>query len=134
MTQKKRTEIALFALRISIFIVFLVWTLDKIFNYQHNSGMIMHYYHVTVPKAILVTLGYAELVLLLVFLAGMFKTLSYGLILLAHTVTTLASSWRLLPPYEIHQLLYFGSLPMLGACIALFILRDQDTLLTFSRH
>ncbi len=40
-------------------------------------------------------------------------------------------SWRLLPPYEMHQLLYFGSLPILGACIALFLLRDKDKLLTF---
>ena len=101
-------------------------------NYEHNSGMIMHYYHFAVPQWFLMSLGIVELTLLLAFLAGMFKTVTYGVILFAHTVTTLVSSWRLLPPYEPHQLLYFGSLPMLAACIALYLLRDKDTLLSLN--
>lgn len=125
-----RIRISLLALRVAVFIVFAVWALDKILNYQHNSGMVMHYYHVELPAWFLTALGAAEMVLLLAFLAGMFKTFTYGLILFAHTVTTVVSSWRLLPPYEIHQLLYFGSLPMLAACLALFMLRDHDTLMT----
>jgi putative oxidoreductase len=79
-------------------------------------------------------LGLAELILLLFFLAGQFKTFTYGVILFAHTVTTLVSAWRLFPPYEVHQLLYFGSLPMLGACVALFLMREKDTLMTLGRH
>jgi hypothetical protein len=125
-----RLKVALLGLRIAVFIVFAVWALDKIFNYQHNSGMVMHYYHIELPEWFLMSLGAAEAVLLLAFLAGLFKTFTYGLILLAHTVSTVVSSWRLLPPYEIHQLLYFGSLPMLAACLALFLLRDRDTLIT----
>jgi putative oxidoreductase len=129
-----RIKVALLGLRVAVFIVFAVWALDKIFNYQHNSGMVMHYYHVELPEWFLMALGTAEMVLLLAFLAGMLKTFTYGLIFFAHTVTTLTSSWRLLPPYEIHQLLYFGSLPMLGACVALFLMREKDTLMTLGRH
>jgi hypothetical protein len=127
-----RLKISLLGLRLGVFIVFIAWTLDKLINYKHNSGMISHYYHVEVPQWFLTALGLAELALLLAFLLlGRYKTFTYGIILFAHTVTTFVSSGRLFPPYEIHQLLYFGSIPMLAACLALFLLRDQDTLMTF---
>lgn len=130
MTDQKRLQWALLALRVGISTVFLAWTIDKIVNFEHNSGMIQGYYGVAVSQWFLMGLGIAELVLVLAFLAGLYKTATYGVILFAHTVTTLVSFHRLLPPYEIHQLLYFGSLPMLGACIALFLLRHSDTLMT----
>ncbi len=133
MTDSKRLEIGLFVLRLGIFSVFLVWTLDKIFNPAHNSGMIGHYYHIDVSHTLLLGLGIAELAFLALFVSGLFKSLTYGGVLLFHTVTTLASSPRLFPPYEIHQLLYFGSLPMLAACICLFLCRRQDTFLTLKR-
>jgi uncharacterized membrane protein YphA (DoxX/SURF4 family) len=130
MPEEKRIQLSLLALRLGVFVVFMAWTLDKIFNYQHNSGMIKGYYHIEVPQWFLTSLGIAELLLLLAFLAGLYKTFTYGFILAAHTVTTVASSWQLLPPYKIHQLLYFGSIPMLAACIALFLLRDSDILMS----
>ena len=133
MTSEKRLELALLALRIGIIIVFTAWTLDKIFAYEHNSGMIGHYYGgITISQPVLLAIGIAELVLLFVFFfTNYYKTITYGIILIAHTVTTIVSFKRLLPPYEIHQLLYFGSLPLLAACIALFLLRDDDTLFKF---
>lgn len=133
MTDSKRLQIGLFVLRLGIFSVFLVWTLDKIFNPAHNSGMIGHYYHVDVSHTVLLVLGIVELIFLALFVTGKFKALTYGGVLLFHTVTTLVSSPRLFPPYEIHQLLYFGSLPMLAACICLFLCRRQDTFLSLGR-
>ncbi|WOJ98607.1 DoxX family membrane protein [Congregibacter brevis] len=133
MTRDTRIRISLLALRMGVFAVFMVWTLDKLFNYQHNSGMISHYYHVDLPQWFLVALGLAELGMLFGFLLGLFKNFTYAAVLVAHAVTTLVSSWRLLPPYEIHQLLYFGSLPMLAACVALYLLRSEDTLWNLSK-
>lgn len=130
MCEEKRLQISLLALRLGVFTVFLAWTLDKILNYDHNSKMIGHYYGVEVSEWFLTSLGVAEFILLLAFIAGTYKTFTYGMILFAHTVTTAVSASRLLPPYEIHQLLYFGSLPMLAACIALFLMRERDTMLT----
>lgn len=133
MTDEKRLQISLLGLRIGVFVVFMAWTLDKIVNFKHNSGMIKHYYNVDVSETFLLVLGVAELILLLAFLAGKYKTLTYGVVLFAHTVTTLVSGKRLFPPYEIHQLLYFGALPMLAACLALFLLRERDTMMTIDR-
>lgn len=129
MTFDKKLQISLFSLRLGVFVVFMAWALDKIFAYEHNSTMIRHYYGVDLSELFLTSLGIAELVLLIAFLVGKYKTFTYGVILIAHTVTTLVSAKRLFPPYEIHQLLYFGALPMLAACLALFLLRERDTLM-----
>lgn len=125
-----RLRVSLFVLRISVFVVFLMWIIDKLFNYEHSSGVVLHYYHLSLPEWFLTSLGIAESVVLLMFLCGVKKTFSYAVILSAHTASTVASSWRLIPPYEVHQLLYFGSIPMLAACTALFLLRERDTLLS----
>lgn len=130
MTDELRLKISLLAMRIGVTLVFLVWTLDKIFNYEHNNIVIGHYYHVELSQPILFFLGCSELAVVFLFFCGLFKTFSYGIILFAHSVTTIVSSWRLFPPYEVHQLLYFGSLPMLGACLGLFLLRNSDSLMT----
>ena len=131
MTFDKKLQISLFSLRLGVFVVFMAWALDKIFAYEHNSTMISHYYGVDLSELFLTSLGIAELVLLIAFLVGKYKTFTYGVILIAHTVTTLVSAKRLFPPYEIHQLLYFGALPMLAACLALFLLRERDTLMNW---
>ncbi|WP_426359950.1 hypothetical protein ACPUVO_06970 [Pseudocolwellia sp. HL-MZ19] len=130
MSDEMKVKISLFAMRVGVAIVFLAWTIDKIVNYSHNSGMIAHYYSVTINQPILMAVGIAELIVVLLFLVGKFKNITYAIVLIAHSITTLVSAWRLLPPYEIHQLLYFGSLPMLGACIGLYLMRDKDTLFT----
>ena len=130
MTDTKKLQWGLFSLRIGIAIVFLTWTLDKIFNPAHNSGMIKHYYFVDISDTILLVVGIAELILIALFLLGKFKNVTYALILLFHLVTTIASAKKLLPPYEIHQLLYFGSIPMLAACVCLYLNRHSDALFT----
>ena len=133
MTDEKKLQWGLFSLRIGIAVVFLAWTIDKIVNYSHNSGMIKHYYFVEISQPILLVIGIAELVLILLFLAGKFKNVTYALILIFHLVTTIASAKKLFPPYAIHQLLYFGSIPMLAACICLYLNRDSDTLFTLGK-
>lgn len=138
MTFEKRMKLGLLALRLGIFIVFLVWGLDKILAPAHNTGMIGHYYGVSITHGTIMALGVAELIFLAAFLLGFFKTWTYGGVLLFHLVTTIVSFKRLLPAdmwskgwggYEIHQLLYFGSIPLLACCIALFLMREEDTLL-----
>lgn len=133
MTDEKKLKVSLLALRIGVFIVFMAWTLDKMINFEHNSGMIKHYYNVEVSESFLLVLGLVELILLLAFLIGKYKTFTYGVVLFAHSVTTLVSAKRLFPPYEIHQLLYFGAVPMLAACLALFLLRESDTMMNIGK-
>lgn len=133
MSDEMKVKVSLFAMRLGVFIVFMAWTIDKIVNYSHNSGMIQHYYGIAIAQPLLLAIGIGELIILLLFFMGKFKKYTYGFILIAHTVTTIISGHRLFPPYEIHQLLYFGSLPMLGACIGLFLMKEKDTLFTLGK-
>ena len=133
MTFEKRLTIGLLAARLGVACVFLVWAIDRLTNYAHNSGMMEHYYFIKFPPAALLAMGLIELVFVLGFLFGVKKFWTYGFILAAHAVTTLVSFKRLIPPYETHELLYFGAIPMLGACVFLFLLREYDTLLNFSK-
>lgn len=63
--------------------------------------------------------------LLLAFLVGYQKRVSYGLVLVLHGVSTLSSYAKYLEPFS--HLLFFAAWPMLAACVALYLLRDLDT-------
>lgn len=123
---------ALLALRLSVFIVMLVWTLDKFVNPDHASGVYETFYLIGgLGETIFIVIGVLELVLILAFVAGLFKRWTYGIVLVLHAISTL-STWKLyLAPFD--NLLFFAAWPMLAACWALYLLRDADTLLTLDK-
>ena len=129
--QKERIGWALLALRLSVFLVMLMWTLDKFFNPAHAAGVFEHFYGLSrTGSATLAVVAAAELAVLVAFVLGWQKRVSYGLVLLFHAISTLASYRQYLDPFE--NLLFFAAWPMLAACIALFLLRDQDNRWTVS--
>jgi putative oxidoreductase len=73
-------------------------------------------------------IGTVELVLLIGFVAGVKKRLTYGAVLFLHGISTLSSFKQYLAPFEGPNLLFFAAWPMLAACLALYLLRDLDTL------
>jgi putative oxidoreductase len=127
-----RVATALLGLRVGVFVVMLVWTLDKFVQPGHAARVFENFYGLggLGPSAFL-AIGTGQLVVVLAFLAGYRKRLSYGLVLLMHAVSTL-SSWRqYLAPFD--NLLFFAAWPMLAACFALYLLRDLDTKWTIDR-
>lgn len=76
-------------------------------------------------------LGALELVLILAFVVGYRKTITYGLVLVLHAVSTLSALPQYLDPFN--NLLFFAAWPMLAACYTLFSLRDLDTRWTVDR-
>lgn len=124
----QRLATALFALRITVFLVFLMWTLDKFVNPQHAAGVFEDFYYLAgLGPGVFVAIGIAELVLILLFLGGIAKFWTYGAVLVFHAISTL-SSWQMYFGFD--HLLFFAGWPMLAACFALFWLRDHDTLFT----
>jgi len=120
---------ALLLLRVGIFIVMFVWALDKLVNPQHSAAVFAKFYGIDgLSEMLSYALGTLQLILCGAFLAGLWKTITYGLIMVMHTVSTLSS----IPQYidAFNNLLFFAAWPMLAACIALFILRDYDTRLS----
>lgn len=117
---------ALFALRISVFIVMFVWTLDKFVNPAHGMKVFEHFYGIGGMQTTMVyLLGTLQLVLVLAFVAGFAKRFTYGLVFLLHGASTLSS----FPLYidAFNNLLFFAAWPMWGACFTLYFLRDADT-------
>lgn len=126
-----RLRVTLFSLRTTVFLVMLVWTLDKFLNPEHAGAVFENFYFLSgVGPGLLMAIGLVELVIIVLFLAGIAKTWTYGAVLVFHAVSTL-SSWKMYLGFD--HLLFFAAWPMLAACFTLFYLRDQDTLLTIGK-
>lgn len=127
-----RIPLALFLLRVGVFIVMLLWTVDKFVAPGHASGVYEGFYLISIPEVwVMYAIGAIELLIVLGFIAGFKKRFTYGAVLLFHAISTLSSFAMYLAPFE-HRL-FFTAWPMLAACFALYYLRGLDTIMTVDR-
>ncbi|WP_070987160.1 hypothetical protein [Halofilum ochraceum] len=124
-----RLRISLLLLRITVFMVMAMWSLDKLLMPGHAAAVFGNFYGFPdIGAGLLLAIGLVQLAVEIAFVLGLWRLWTYGYVLIAHGISTL-SSWRqYLDPFD--NLLFFAAIPMLGACIALFLMRDDDTLLT----
>ena len=123
----KRLPLVLLFLRVGVFIVMLMWTLDKLVKPEHAANVFKKFYLISgLDQGILLAIGMVELVIILGFVAGFMKRWTYGIVLLLHAISTLSSFGNYMNPWT--NLLFFAAWPMLAACFALYYLRDADTL------
>lgn len=131
MKQEVRLRWSLAALRLTVFIVMAAWTVDKFVRPDHAAKVFAGFYGLGgLGETVLRGLAVAEVLLLVLFLVGAAKTFTYGAVLVLHLISTLSSYRQYLAPFEGPNLLFFAAWPMLAACLALFLLRDEDTLAT----
>lgn len=124
---EQRIRVSLLVLRIGIFVVMLMWTLDKFINPGHAGKVYEGFYGLSISgENAMAVIGSLELLVILAFVAGAFRRWTYGLVLILHGISTLSSWPQYLAPFD--HLLFFAAWPMLAACIALYLLRDLDTL------
>ena len=127
---QSRIEWALFCLRLGVFIVMAVWTLDKFINPAHTAKVFEGFYLISgLDDTAFYLIGATQTVLVLAFLAGYKKRLSYGAVFLMHGISTV-SSWH---AYLDMKLLFFAAWPMLAACFTLYLLRDLDVKFTIDK-
>lgn len=132
MSQQQRLEWSLLALRVGVFIVMLMWTLDKFVSPEHSARVFSGFYGLSgLEDWTFFVLGAAELILVLAFLAGLWRRFTYGAVLLVHAISTFSSWKQYLDPFA--NLLFFAAWPMLAACLALYLLRDSDQRFTLGR-
>ena len=125
----RRIPLALLLLRLSVFLVMLMWTLDKFIQPDHAAAVFSKFYFISgLTHGIVYLIGVVQLIILLGFLTGFQKKVTYGAILFFHSVSTLSAFRQYFSPYEDVNLLFFAAWPMLAACFTLFYLRDLDTL------
>lgn len=132
MSSQNRIANALFLLRVSVFIVIFMWTIDKFINPEHAAAVYQNFYFFggDFSGTIFMIIGALEMVVLIGFLLGIKKTFTYGVVLVIHGVSTVSTWGKLITPFEGVNLLFYAAIPMLAACWALFSLRDLDTKLT----
>lgn len=127
--QDKKLQLSLLFLRVSVFLVMFMWTIDKLINPGHAAKVYESFYYIRGLEVIVMyVIGTLEIIILLAFLAGFKKKYTYGAVLLFHTVSTLSAVKQYLAPFDGSNLLFFAAWPMLAACFALFLLREKDVM------
>lgn len=130
----KKLKLGLLTLRLGVFIVMFMWTIDKFLRVDHAKVVFEKFYLLSgFENTVMYFIAGAELLLILAFLLGFKKKLTYGLVLILHAVSTFSSYKQYINPFEGGNLLFFAAWPMLAACFALYLLRDQDTKWTLFR-
>ncbi|MEM1309572.1 MAG: hypothetical protein AAF892_11260 [Cyanobacteria bacterium P01_D01_bin.71] len=129
-----RVPLVLLLLRLGIFVVMFIWTLDKFLKPEHASQVFAAFYGLSgLGTGLIYGIGVIQLLIVLGFIAGFQKKWTYGAVFLMHAVSTLASFPRYLDPFTAPNLLFFAAWPMLAACFGVFYLRDLDTLWTIDK-
>ncbi len=125
----QRLAISLLLLRLTASLVMMVWAFDKMLNPSHGAAVFEGFYGLSgVGEPIVRMVGVAQALLVLAFLLGLARRWSYGAILLMHGVTTLVSWSAYLQPLK--NILFFAAWPMLAALVTLFLLRNEDHILS----
>lgn len=126
----KQLPVSLLIMRITIFLFLLPWVVDKFTEkgVDHTQRIFEHFYMIDgLPVAGSYAVGVLWALLLLAFVTGFKKRISYGLVMLFHGVGTVLTYDVLNPFSDNHNMLFLAAIPVLGAMIALYLLRDHDT-------
>ncbi|NJS16434.1 MAG: hypothetical protein HC787_04830 [Nostocaceae cyanobacterium CSU_2_110] len=114
MTKEKRLEIGLFVMRLSIGIFFL--------------ALILQNFLTTQPSYLLV---FFAAVLLIVFLSGLDKKFSYAGLIGIQLASAVSMYNVILDPLQLNYILFWTHIPVIGALIGLFLLREHDQFFGF---
>lgn len=123
------TSLAIIRLTVAAFL--LVWSVEKILFPDRAAGIFKAFYSIeSLPVMAVIGIGLVQTALVLAFACGLWKTWTYGIVLLMHAVSTLSTIAQLADPYEGINHLFWAAVPVLGALVALFLLRESDAWLT----
>lgn len=129
-----KIKLPLFVTRLLIFIFLLPWVVMRFTTPDSSKGIAAKYYKISEMSDILNTaIGVFWVLLLIAFLFGFKKKISYLLVLLLHTVGTLFTLPYLIPGSENFKIMFYAAMPTIGAMWLLFALRDHDTIMTIDK-
>lgn len=128
MRQDDRIALVLVVMRLTVFLLMFMWTIDKFLNPDHAAGVYAKFYFLGgLGAAAMYAIGALELAILVGFVLGVQKRFTYGAVLVFHGISTLSAFNQYLAPFEGPNLLFFAAWPALTACWALYSLRDLDS-------
>lgn len=126
-----KLRLPLLLTRLSIFYFLLPWQLMRFLSPESADGIAKKYYHL---PGLNETVGYAIgafwMVLLVAFLLGFKKRISYGLVFILHAGAILVALPFYIMGTENFNQLFLAAIPAAAAMGLLYVLRDEDTLLS----
>jgi hypothetical protein len=127
MEKPSNLELSLLIMRLAT----AAFLLDKLVNQGHAQNVFKTFYFSTPSPEILTALGVVQILIVLAFAGGFLRFWTNGAVLLMHLVSTVATYARLINPWGPGaQPLFWAAIPVLATMIALFLLREQDRLLS----
>ena len=118
---------ALLVLRVTLGLFLLHLGVEKFVVPQNTVAIWGYFYGLNVPQALGYLFGAVEIAIAGCLFLGLFRTATYGAALALHTVSVLVSWRQLIDPWgDPANHLFIASIPVLGALIALFLLRHWD--------
>ncbi len=118
---------ALLVLRITLGLFLLQWGVEKFVVPENTVAIWSYFYGLDVSQTFGYVLGVVEIAIAGCLFLGLFRTVTYGAALALHAVSVLVSWRQLLDPWgDAANHLFIAGVPVLGALIALFLLRHWD--------
>ncbi|MEQ1755898.1 MAG: DoxX family membrane protein [Micropepsaceae bacterium] len=118
---------ALFVSRITLAIFLLQWGIEKFVVPSNTAAIWGYFYGLNVPQAVGYVFGAAEVAIALCLILGVFRTWAYGAAVFLHAASVVVSWRQLFDPWSVPtNHLFVAGVPVLGALVALFLLRHWD--------
>jgi uncharacterized membrane protein YphA (DoxX/SURF4 family) len=120
---------ALVILRVTLGIFLLQWGIEKFVVPANTPAIWGHFYGIPLPQASAYVFGIIEIAIAVCLFLGVFRTIAYGAAMALHAITVFVTWRQLLNPWaDPVNHLFIAGVPVLGAFIALFLLRRWDTM------
>lgn len=118
---------ALLVMRITLGLFLFQWGIEKFVVPQTTAAIWGHYYGLDLPLLLSYVFGALEIAIAVCLFLGLFRTVAYGAAVVLHAASV-AVSWReLIDPWgEPANHLFIAGVPVLGAFLALYLLRHWD--------
>jgi len=115
-----------------MFLFMMVWAVEKLVRPESYQAIFGNFYGLKdLGFSVIYFIGAVQIAILVTFVMGKFKTISYGFVLLMNLITSLVSYQQILSPYSGKtNHLFAATIVVLATSIFLFLLRDRDTALT----
>ena len=127
----KNLRLPLFLTRLSIFYFLLPWQLKRFTDPDGIDRIASTHYHLPGWSGVLATVtGVLWVLLLIAFVTGFKKTISYGLVFVLHTGAILLSLQAYVFGLESFRLIFMAAIPAAAAMGLLWVLRKEDTMLS----
>ena len=100
MATDQKIKNALFILRLGVFIVMFMWTLDKFINPEHAARVFETFYFISgAGELAFYIIGSIQLIIIGAFVGAYKRQYSYLAVLIMHAISTLSSFGRYLDPW-----------------------------------